>query len=54
MKGHNAVFIGQDRFIFALKVFSFSRSSRSFLGQVIDTQNHILGRNGHRTAVGRL
>ena len=54
MKGKNMVFICQYGFIQALEVFSFSHCPGSFLCQVVNTQYHILGRNGNRSAVGRL
>ena len=49
-----SVFIGQNRLIQVLEPGSLSLASRSFLGQVVDTQHHILRGNCHRASVGGL
>ena len=49
-----SILIGQDRFIDALKDHALAFGSRPLLGQIIDPEYHILRRNRHRTAVGRL
>ena len=48
------VFIGKDRLIQACKMHSLALHARTLLRQVINTEDHILGRNRDRTAVGRL
>ena len=54
LKSDHPVFIGKDCLIDTLKEFTFALCSRSFLGQVVDTKDHILRRNGHRATIGRL
>ena len=48
-----AVFISQNCFVYTLECLAFSNAARTLLGQIIDTQNHILRRNSHRTSVRR-
>ena len=48
------ILISQDGFVQVLEELAFAFASRTLLGQIIDTKDHILGRNGYRTAVRRL
>ena len=48
------VLVGQDCLVHALERHALALHARSLLGQVVDTKDHILGRNGHRASVGRL
>ena len=48
------VLIGKNGLVYVLEGHALSLYARSFLCQVVDTENHILGRNGHRASVGRL
>ena len=54
MQGAGFIFISQNGFVYALEVFSFADRTGTFLGQVINTKDHILGRYGYRSAIGRL
>ena len=36
-----------------MEYHALALGARSFLGQVIDSEDHILRRNGHRATVGR-
>ncbi len=54
VEGDYPVFISQDSFVYILKCLPFTQAPRTFLGQVINPQHHILGRHGHQAAVGRL
>ena len=48
------ILISQDGFVQVLEELAFAFTSRTLLGQVIDTKDHILGRYGYGTAVRRL
>ncbi len=54
MKSDNAVLICKDSFVDILEEFAFSLIPRLIHRQIVNTENHILGRNGYRAAVGRL
>ena len=53
VQGNIFIFIGQDGFAHAPEEHALALCSRSFLGQIVDTKHHILGRNGNRAAVRR-
>jgi len=48
------IFISKNCFINALEYLVFALCTRSFLCQIVNTEDHILGRNGYRTTIGRL
>src|SRR5699024_8467402 len=50
MKGNCLVLISQQRLIDALERFPFSFCPRTLLGQIIDTQYHILRRHRNRAS----
>ena len=54
MERYDSVLIGEDRLVGALEELAFSLVSRTLLGQVVNTENHILRRNRNRAAVGGL
>ena len=54
MKRNDPILVCQDCFIHRLEEFAFSKITRSLLGQIVDTENHILGRNGYRATIRRL
>ena len=54
VKGTGFILISQNGFVHIFKVPALSQRSGPLLGQVIDAQNHVLGRHRHRAAVGRL
>ncbi len=54
MKGNRLILIGKNCLIHILKELALSLCPWSFLGQIVDTKNHILGWNRNRPAVGRL
>ena len=47
MQGNNLVLVD------ALECHALALGARTFLGQIVDTEYHILGRNGYRTTIGR-
>ena len=54
VESNHMVLVSQDGLVYALENAALTRRSRSLLGQVVNTKNHILGRNCHRAAVRRL
>ena len=49
-----AVLVSKDCFVYIFKVLSGTLYIRSFLGQIVNTENHILRRNRYGCTVGRL
>ena len=47
------VFVCKNGFVHALEELAFSLVARSLLGQIVDTKDHILRRNGYRTTIRR-
>ena len=54
MQGNNSVFVSKNCLVYALEDLALTLCTRALLGQVVDTKNHILGRNRYRAAVRRL
>ena len=48
------ILISKDGFVYVLEEHAFALRSRTLLSQIVDTKDHILRRNGYRTAVRRL
>ena len=53
MQGNNLVLVCKNRLVDALECHALALGARTFLGQIVDTEYHILGRNGYRTTIGR-
>ena len=51
LQGNIAILICQNRFVYIFIEGAFAPGSRTFLSQIINTQNHILRGNRHRAAV---
>ena len=51
LEADHAVLIGENSFVDTLKAFALALDSRTLLGQIVNTQHHILGRHRHRAAV---
>ncbi|GFI30590.1 hypothetical protein IMSAGC013_01980 [Lachnospiraceae bacterium] len=54
MQRQGIIFISQNCLVYILEKFPFAFCPRPFLGQIINSQHHILRRHCHRPAVGRL
>ncbi len=54
VQSDHLVLICQDCLVHILEELAFAQYAGSLLGQVVDTQHHILGGHCHGTAVGRL
>ena len=54
MEPQLSVLVGHHGFVFVHEVVTFSRLSRLINGQIVGTQHHILGRDGHGLTVCRL
>ena len=53
MQGNNLVLVCKNRLVDALECHALALGARTFLGQIVNTKYHILGRNGYRTTIGR-
>ena len=53
LQGNVSVLVCQDGFVHIAEEASFALLARTLLCQIVDTKNHILGRNGYRTTIGR-
>ncbi len=54
MQGNHLVLIRQNRLIHILEILALALNTGSLLGQIVNTQHHILRGHRHRTAVGGL
>ena len=54
MQGNNLVLVCKNRLVDALECHALALGARTFLGQIVDTKYHILGRNGYGSTIGRL
>ena len=54
LQGNVFILICKDCLVYIMEEHTFAARSRSLLGQVVNTENHILRRNRYRTSVRRL
>ena len=54
VKRHHSVLIGKNRLIHTLKCLALTLAAWPLLGQIIDSQHHVLRWNCHQSSVRRL